>query len=146
MTTVRRYVRAFIQALTLTLRGQKPPTLALEEEHADLLAWCRETVRSVDAVNAAIQTSGIDPKSIEMHIEGRDATLEFIIAAVRFHAAREFPHLIRSGNPNRILAIQAANLNDRFLVQRISEHEALPPSVKAALDALGEHLAQSVKA
>jgi hypothetical protein len=140
MQTPLRYIRAFFRALILTLRGQKPPSLEAEEQHADLLAWCRETLSTVDAVNAAID--GMDAQSVTMHIEGRDVTLKHTLDVLRFHAAREYPHLIRSQARHAILAIQALNLNDRFLIMQLSEYEGLTAAVKTAMDSLTEHLTQ----
>jgi hypothetical protein len=135
-----RYIRAFFRALTLTLRGQKPPSLEAEEQHEDLLAWCRETVTRVDVATAAIAANGTNAQSLTMHIEGRDVTLKHTLDVLRYHAAREYPHLIRSQARHAILAIQALNLNDRFLVLRLIEYEGLPEVVKAAMDSLAEHL------
>jgi hypothetical protein len=137
-----RYIRAFIRALLLTLRGQKPPSLEAEAQHADLLAWCRETIERVDTVSAAIASDGTNPQSVTMHIEGRDVTLKHTLDVLRYHAAREYPHLIRSQERHAILAIQALNLNDRFLVMRLCEYEGLPGSIKTAMDALIQHLTQ----
>jgi hypothetical protein len=135
-----RYIRAFFRALTLTLRGQKPPSLEAEEQHEDLLAWCRETVTRVDVATAAIAANGTNAQSLTMHIEGRDVTLKHTLDVLRYHAAKEYPHLIRSQERHAILAIQALNLNDRFLVLRLIEYEGLPEVVKAAMDSLAEHL------
>ena len=140
MQTPLRYVRAFFRALILTLRGQKPPSLEAEEQHADLLVWCRETVAHVDATNAAIAGNGTNAQSVTMHIEGRDVTLKHTLDVLRYHTAREYPHLIRSRERHAMLAIQALNLNDRFLVLRLSEYEGLPASVKTAIDSLAGHL------
>jgi hypothetical protein len=146
MQNLLRYIRAFIRALMLTVRGQKPPSLEAEEQYTDLLAWCREIVARVDATNAAAMDAiGTNPQLIKMHIEGRDVTLKHTLDVLRYHAAREYPHLIRSRTPHAILAIQALNVNDRFLVVRLSEYEGLADRVKSALDTLADHLTQIPK-
>jgi hypothetical protein len=145
MQALRRYGRAFYQALVYTLRGQKPPSLEAEERHRALLDWCRQTITQVDAVYETMQTHGVSADSVLMHIEGRDVSLDHALSAVRFHAAREFPQLIRSSSTHTVLAIQATNLNDRFLLERLREHEILPWLVKTALDTLIEHLVNIVK-
>lgn len=142
MQNLLRYIRAFFRALALTLRGQKPPTLEAEERHAELLDWCRGCVALVDVVNNAIAANGTDALSVKMHVEGRDVTLKHTLDVVRYHASREYPHLIRSRAQHAVLAIQALNLNDRFLVLRLSEFESLPTSIKTAMDSLAEHLNQ----
>jgi hypothetical protein len=75
-----------------------------------------------------------------MHIEGRDVSLEHALSVVRYHALREYPYLIRSGDSHTTTAIQALNLNDRFLIMRLGEYEGLPAPLKTALDSLNEHL------
>jgi hypothetical protein len=145
MKTLRRYLRAFYTALVYTLRGQRPPTLEAEERHRELLAWCRETLTRVDAVNETLQTHGVSAASIVMRIEGRDVSLETALETVRFHAAREYPQLIRSGSVHTALGIQATNLNDRFLLERLRDHEALSWLIKTALDGLIEQLVNIVK-
>jgi hypothetical protein len=145
MNTLRRYARAFYQALVFTLRGQKPPSLEAEERHRNLLLWSRQVLTQVDTVYDALQAQGVSAAAVVMHIEGRDVSLEQALSAVRFHAAREYPQLIRSGSTHTLLAIQAANLNDRFLIERLREHEALPWLAKTALDGLIEQLVNIVK-
>lgn len=140
MQTPLRYLRAFIRALTLTLREQKPPTLEAEERYAHLLNWSRETLIKLDAVSRALQESGLDARAIVKHIEGRDVSLEHALAVIRFHVTREYPQLIRSGSLYTNTAIQAMNLNDQHLVKRLSEDEGLPTSVKEALEALEQQL------
>jgi hypothetical protein len=145
MRSPLRYIRAFFRALILTLRGQKPPTVEAEERYASLLAWCKETMARLDSANAAIDQNSVETKLVVMHIEGRDVSLEHALSVVRYHAAREYPHLIRSGDHQTLTAIHALNLNDRFLITRLSEYEGLPTSVKTALDSLGEQLANIPK-
>jgi hypothetical protein len=140
MRTPLRYIRAFFRALMLTLRGQKPPSLEAEERYASLLAWGKTTLERLDAANAAIEQNKVEAKTIVMHIEGRDVTLSHALDVVRYHAAREYPHLIRSGDRHAVTAICALNLNDRFLIMRMGEYDRFPAPVKTALDSLAEHL------
>lgn len=135
-----RYIRAFFRALILTLRGQKPPSLEAEERHASLLEWCRETLARLDAASAVIDSNGANAQSVTMHIEGRDVSLKHTLDVLRYHTTREYPHLIRSGDRHTVIAIQALNVNDRFLIMRLSEYEGLPVPLKTALDSLAEHL------
>ena len=145
MKPLSRYIRAFYQALVYTLRGQKPLALEAEDRHRDLLEWCRQTLSQIDAVNETLQTHSISAASVVMHIEGRDVSLEQALEALRFHAAREYPQLIRSGSVHTRLGIQATNLNDRYLIERLRDHESLPWLVKTALDGLIEQLVNIVK-
>ena len=94
----------------------------------------------VDAVNVALARNEVDAKNVVMHIEGRDVSLADALSVVRYHTSREYPHLIRSGDPHTVMAIQATNLNDQFLIMRISKYEGLPAETKAGLESLSEQL------
>lgn len=145
MQTPLRYARAFFKALALTLRGQKPPSLEAEARYAGLRQWSRETVDKLNAVNRAVQQHGVETGTIVKHIEGRDVSLEHALSVIHFHATREYPHLIRSGDRHTNTAIHALNMNDQYLIQQMSEHKALPEAVQRALGALTDHLVKIVK-
>jgi hypothetical protein len=145
MQTALRYVRAFFRALSLTLRGHKPPTLEAEERYVGLMNWSRETLIKLDAVSAAVRQSGLDARVVVQHVEGRDVSLEYVLSVVRFHLTREYPQLIRSGDLHTSTAIQAMNFNDQHLVKRVSEYEDLPAAVKEALEVLKDQLMKIVK-
>jgi len=142
MSRIGHYWRALITALRMTARGETP--LALEDRsYPRLSAWCRQTVSLIDALALTADQRGLDAagrQTLMLHIEGRDVSLALMLAAVRHHAAEEFPHLLRSREPHAVLAIQAANHNDRFLLLRFSESDRLPAEVSAALAQIEQHL------
>jgi len=140
LNNLRRYVRAFIQALVLTLRGEQPPALRAEADYPQTFAWFRATIALVKQAEEAAAAHGFDAAAFIEHIEGRDLSLATALETIRFHAAQEYPHLLRSADPHARLAINAANMNDHYWVARFCQLERLPEPVRAALSALEEHL------
>ncbi len=143
MMTIRRYARAFIGALKMTLRGEtiQPPA----DPHPNLTAWWQTTTRLTDAAFVNADNHGF-PKSgretLVLHIEGRDVSMETILKTVRFHADQEFPVLMRQGDKFGYLTMQATVMNDRFLVDKLAHAETLPDQIKAAVAAITAHLDQ----
>jgi hypothetical protein len=133
--------RAFITALKMTVRGEKPASLIREEENAPLLAWCRATVGRVKAIADQAAPAHLDTTKIILHIEGRDISLKTALAAVRFHAVEEYPSLVRHGGGYARLGITAANLNDRYALLRFAQLSDLPAALREEIAALGDHLA-----
>lgn len=143
MNTVGRYVRAFFGALRLTIRGELPPGLRVHQQYPELSAWWAGTIAGVDAVIAAADAHGFDKarrESLVLHIEKRDVSMATILAGVRFHAEKEFPHLMRVEGNYNALAIYATNMNDRYLVLRLGQAEELPAAVREAVEGLAAHL------
>ncbi|MBN8635937.1 MAG: hypothetical protein J0M07_11490 [Anaerolineae bacterium] len=141
MMTIRRYARAFIGALKLTLRGETiQPAI---DPHPNLTAWWQSTIRLTDAAFASADNHGF-PKSrretLVLRIEGRDVSMETILKTVRFHADQEFPVLMRQGDNFGYLTMQATVMNDRFLVDKLAHAATLPDEIKAAVAAITAHL------
>lgn len=136
---LQRYARAFWVALQYTLRGDKPPLLRIREQYPVVTAWVDETVRLTEAVERAAAAAGIDAKALKVRADRRYVSMETILAAVKFHAKREYPSLMAHGDEFSPLTLQATNLNDRYLVMQLAG--AVPPQLKSAVDALAEHLA-----
>ena len=132
--------RALIEAARLTLRGEQHPAEAGLQRHPLTLAWLQEAATALDTVEAVVRAEGLDPASIALHIEGRDVTLNLILAGIRFHLAEEYPSLLASPSSYALLAIKATNLNDRYQVLRLEQAGALPDAVRASLHALADVL------
>ena len=145
MNRFERYARAFFGALRMTLRGELPPALRVHQQYPELSAWWAGTIASVDAVIAAAEAHGVDKarrESLLLHSEKRDVSMATILGGVRFHAEREFPHLMRVNGNYNALAIYATNMNDRYLVLRLAQADELPAPVREAVEALATHLEQ----
>lgn len=138
MNRLIRIFRAFIEAARLTLRGEKPPL----SPRAALEAWFDKTVALTDAVFAAADAAGLDREARRRRViaaEGRRTNMETILAAIRFHAAEEYPHLSKQTGETVLGAIYGTNFNDRFLVSRLLD-TVEEGAVRAAITALSAHL------
>lgn len=134
---IARYVRAFVLALKLTLRGQ-----TIAPQHPQLEAWAREAARRVEAVCQAADADGLDEaarNAVLLHIDRRDISMETILATVKHHVTREYVKLLLDSTPHSALAIYASNLNDRYRVARLQD-AVRSPGVTLAITALRDHL------
>lgn len=138
---LQRYWRAFVGALRMTLRGEVAQTM--QERYPHLSLWLRSTVKLTDAACAAADANGL-PKAareaFKLRIEGRDVSMETILATVRFHADQELPTLMRRPDDFNYVTLQATLMNDHFLVSRLAQAESLPADVRAAVNALTVHV------
>lgn len=118
MNPLKRYVQALIAAMRLTLRGEKPVPSA----QSLLSDWMKRSAALADAALAAADAEGLNQEARRkrtLTAEGRRTNMETIIAAVRFHASEEFPHLLSNFSQTSITAIYATNVNDRFLITKL---------------------------
>lgn len=136
---IRRYGRAFLLALRYTLRGEKPPLLAVRDSHPELAAWWAQTITLVEAVERAAAANGIDPKTVTIRADRRDVSMTTILGTVRFHAERDYPYLLAHQDQHDRLAMEALNLNDRYLVAQLANTVAAP--LRSSVDMLVDHLA-----
>jgi len=132
------FIRAFIKAVRMTLRGEQPRTM----QHPQLYAWIKEGAKLVDDVYDAAERAGLDRQArekIALKIDGRKMSMETILGAVYHSHHLEMPHLLSTPGEHNITAIYAANLNDRYRVRCL--HDALDKSpARAALARLSDHL------
>lgn len=141
MSTLQRYLRAFIGALRLTFSGQvipaPPPPSPIHE-------WVRQYARLAHTALQTADSAGWDRAvrlSRKVRIDGRDLSLETLLTTLKFHAAEEYPSLLRAGLSNHVLnTLYATNTNDHYWLTRILQLPDLPPSLHAALTTLESHL------
>jgi hypothetical protein len=136
---LRRYAHAFWLALKYTLRGEKPPLLRVRDQYPVITAWVDKTVRLTEEIERAAAPAGVDAKTFTVRVDRRDVSMETILAAVKFHAKREYPSLMVHSDDFSPMTVQATNINDRYLVIQLAN--ALQPPLKGAVEALAEHLA-----
>lgn len=142
MLTLRRYWTAFVGALRLTLRGEKaPPPTPVHP----VVGWGRRSVDLVAAARKAADAAGLNEaarKALKIRVDGRAVSVETLLAAVQFHAAQEYPNLLRNGVSQRALnAVYATNINDHYSILKLIETPDLSaPALRAALQALADHL------
>lgn len=142
MSSFQRYWRAFTQALTMTLRGEKlspplPSPLALWTQHYALL---------VEALITAADHNGLDQtrrKQIMLRLDGRQISLETALATLRFHAREEYNSLLQNGINQHVLnTFQASNMNDRYwLAQLLETPELQAAGLQSPIISLDSHLA-----
>lgn len=134
-----RYLRAFVGALKMTLRGETPPPAPT----APLRQWVDETVRRTDNLIKACDAAGMDEaarKAVVQVVEGRRVNLNTVLLTIRFHAAQEYPTLLSSANDQALGALYGSNTNDHFLLMRFLSRLDTPETLAAA-QALIDHLA-----
>lgn len=132
-----RWLNTLFRALKMTAQGRTPDTPAFR-----LAVWCAETVRLVDATYTAADAAGVPEAARRAQIipvEGRRTNLQTILATIRFHAAEEYPALLRDPQVTALAAIQATNANDLFLTRKITEIMILS-EIKASFTVLQNHL------
>lgn len=129
-----RFFDAFRRAMT---RPRNTP-------YPNLSAWALQTRDLLRDVIAAANAVGLDEatrRALIVHLDRRDVSVETLLATVRFHAAEEYPYLLRQALKHNVLAVYAANLNDRYSVLCLCEHEALQAEpLHGRLLALRQHL------
>ncbi|MFO7322806.1 MAG: hypothetical protein DIU68_013840 [Chloroflexota bacterium] len=129
-----RFFSQLRRAMTAASRGPYPR----------LSAWARQTRDLVRDVIVAANAVGIDEarrRALLLHIDHRDISMETILATIRYHAAEEYPYLLRHESSQNLLALHATNLNDRYFVLQLTRTEALQVEpLISRLEALRSHL------
>jgi len=139
MTISRAYVRAFFRALAMTLRGEKPP----ETPYSAVRRWAAETITLIDRIVGQANASGLSQASrqrLTVTIDRRQIDLDKALQIVRQHAASDYPYLLKHPNQYSLMTIQATNLNDQYLAQRLVELEGVSQEVTTLLSQLSDHL------
>lgn len=135
-----RYVRAFFVALWLTLRGRQTEA----SPHAPLEAWIARSAELSKAVIKVADATGMKQairQQAKLKLEGREQSMESILATVQYHAEQEYPYLLENFTDHSITAIYAANMNDQFSVSRLQEADFMADdALKQAISRLNEHL------
>jgi hypothetical protein len=141
MSGAGRYVKAFVGAVRLTLRGE---TVAPPAPAHPLMDWARQTLPLVAAVRQTAAAAGLDVATLKIRVDGRAVSVETLLAAVQFHAAQEYPNLLRNAAGLRGLnAAYATNFNDHYAVLKLLEAPELQASaVQHSLQRLANHLEQ----
>ncbi|MCA9908412.1 MAG: hypothetical protein KC519_07165 [Anaerolineae bacterium] len=137
--TITRYVRAFFQALAMTLRGEKPPAAP----YSAIQEWAVSTIALVDRIVEQADTAGLSQSSrqhLTFTIDRRPINFDTALQIIRQHAASEYPYLLKHHNQYSLMTIQATNLNDQYLAQQLVDLESVPQEVRALLSRMSDHL------
>jgi hypothetical protein len=136
------YVRAFVGALRLTLRGQTPPPAL--PRYPQLSQWAAQGLRLTAAAFAAAEAAGLDDsarRQRRLRLEGRDISMHTILAAARHNLSEEYPRLLGEKLAYNLTALYAFNMNDHFRLSRLAETLDDAPAVQQAIHDLAQHLA-----
>lgn len=137
-----RVIRAFFQALWLTLQGRPYVPPVPVQPYPPLEAWRVEGLQRVGNVFRAADTQGLTLAVRQAHtltLEGRPISLETIVRAVEHNLLREYPLLMTTRLEHTLTVLYALNLNDHYRVQQLAGSlEA--GVVRVAVQALADHL------
>lgn len=135
-----RYIRAFFLALRMTARGETPPP----HPYQPLLDWTRRIPELVADVYSQADRAGVNQAAraaIRLRLDGREMSMQTILAAVAFHGREEYPHLLRDITQHSVTAIYASNLNDRYYVEQLAASDDLPAGpLRDSVACLRDHL------
>lgn len=118
-----------------------PPPVA--RHFPRLYSWIQQSKDELKQVYTTANAHDLDKQGrqrITIQAEGREVDAETILSGVHFHLDEEYVYLLKNLTEHSITAIYASNLNDGFLVTKLSQSEDLPEPVQAAVSALSEQL------
>lgn len=134
---IRRYVRAFVIALRMTLRGETPPP----PPDAPLREWIVQALNRLEQVETLAARHQLDPAQVVLHLDRRDIRMSIILSTVRHHLTTEYPLLLRTPSTHSLNLLYANNLDDHFRVSRLETAPALAGTpVQNAVSALAAQL------
>jgi hypothetical protein len=135
-------LRAFFEALRLTLRGETIQSPA-ERKFPVLFKWMKDGQAHLTAIEkhmAQANLSAAAAEQITIHVDGRDMSMKTVLEAVRYHLGDEYPYLLENVTDHSLTALYAANLNDQYWVQMLAQSDDLPESLSQPMTALSDHL------
>jgi hypothetical protein len=134
---IRRYLRAFVIALRMTLRGETPPPAP----DAPLREWIAQALSRVEMVETLAARQQIDPAKVVLHLDMRDIRMSTILNTVRHHLTSEYPLLLRTPSSQSLNLLYANNMDDHYRVSRLEAAPDLADTpVQNAVVALAAHL------
>ena len=132
-----RFLRAFLGALRLTLRGQS----ATPAHYRPLEAWMAQALDLLARAQDLAGQGSQDLDSLSLKLDGRPVTLLRSLEMLRHNLVNEYPRLIRLDDPYSMMVVQSSNLNDQYRLSQFLAADMLEsPEVQRALAQLNEHL------
>lgn len=131
-----RFLRALIQALRLTLKGET----ATPRHYRPLEAWIARGLELLAQVERAAAAQRLDLAALQLKLDGRPTSLERAVQMVRHNLVNEYPRLIRLDDAFSMTVISASNMNDQYRVAQFLEVNEIPAQTRSALAALDAHL------
>lgn len=143
MRRLWQIIQALFEALALTLRGE---TRDAATRYPQLNAWVQQGLGLVQQALQTADASGFDEarrRAITVRVEGRDTSMQTILAATQHNLTREYPLLLETKYEHNLTTLYAMNLNDQYRVTQLAQAEAVQaqPAMQQAIAALAAHLA-----
>ena len=131
-----RFLRALIQALRMTLRGES----IAPAHYRPLEGWINEALRLLARVNGIAREGSQDLDEVVLKLDGRPTSLDRSLRMLRHNLVNEYPRLMRLDDPYSMMVVQSSNLNDQYrLSQFVASDMVASPELQAALAALVAH-------
>lgn len=132
-----KFLRAFWQALRLTLRGE-----TLTPTHFQPLEiWIEGGLGKLTTVFETAEADAVDLDALQIRIDGRMTSLERTLQMVRHNLVNEYPRLIRLDDPYSMMVVQSSNMNDQYRVSQFLAADVIQSeALKRALADLDAHL------
>lgn len=137
-----RIMRAFFQALWLTLRGKTYQPVAPVQPYPRLEAWRTVGAEMLTTVWQVADGHGLDTATRTAHklkLDSRPISMETILRAVEHNLLREYPLLMATTMEHTMTTLYALNLNDRYRVRQLAA-SLTDLSVQTAVQRLADHL------
>jgi hypothetical protein len=141
MYRLKRYTRAFIKALRMTIAGKALQPAAIR--YPNLTKWVQDGLLLADNTLKTADANGLDEKTRQqttLMIDRRAISMDVILRAVKHNLSLEYPMLMDTHMEHNLTTLYALNLNDQYRVSRLAEMESLKPEVQAAVAQLATHL------
>ena len=143
MRKLIRYVQAFIETLKLTLQGN---TLDAPTRYPRLSQWQQRGLELTQAVFATADANGLTQvrrQQLTLRVEGRDTSMQTILAAVEHNLSREYPLLMETLYDHHLTTLYAMNMNDQYRVSQLVESGIVQSEpTRQAVFELADHLRQ----
>jgi len=132
-----RYLRAFIQALRLTLRGQS----LTPAHYQPLEAWIGTGLTKLKRAEQVAAAERVDMSALRLKLDGRPTSLEISLKMLRHNLTEEYPRLIRLDDPHSMTVVQSSNLNDQYRISQFAESDVISSTaLRRVLAELNDHL------
>lgn len=136
---IGRYLRAFMKALSLTLRGEKLPEDSVSRQMTLLRQWTAVLAERVTVIQEVAAKGSFDMQQVVVQIDKRNMTMKTIVDLLEYRAHTEYPNLLNAAGKSGWAVIYTSNHNDVYYVDRLFEVLDESP-VKQAVEAVKAHL------
>jgi len=132
-----RYLRAFIQALRLTLRGQS----LTPAHYRPLAAWIEAGLTKLERAEQVAAAERVELSALRLKLDGRPTSLDISLKMLRHNLMEEYPRLIRLDDPHSMTVVQSSNLNDQYRISQFAESAVISSTaLRRVLAELNDHL------